>query len=153
MCLCVCVCVCVLVCACAFVRVLFSVCPCLRRCARELCSGCVLLILVQSDAGRTRTCNLWFLRPTRYQLSHKAGRQGAAAIVQITLAGRHACSGDPVRIPFAHFCVFAGGPAGLITKGLAPGAGDSRFESWAGQLVLHCFLLCARWPVDVLNLC
>ena len=60
LCVCVCVCVCVLVCACAFVRVLFSVCPCLRRCARELCSGCVLLILVQSDPGRTRTCNLWF---------------------------------------------------------------------------------------------
>ena len=44
-------------------------------------------------------------------------------------------------------------PVGLMDKASAPGAGYSRFESWAGQLVLHWFLLCLRWSVDAHKLC
>ena len=51
---------------------------------------------------------------------------------------------------FLRFCRW---PVGLMDKASAPGAGDSRFESWAGQLVLHCFLLCLRWSVDAHKLC
>ena len=31
-----------------------------------------LAVLVHNDPGRTRTCNLWFRRPTPYPLGHRA---------------------------------------------------------------------------------
>ena len=36
------------------------------------CAACSLVTMHQSDPGRTRTCNLWFRRPTPYPLGHLA---------------------------------------------------------------------------------
>ena len=39
------------------------------------CFSCsVLRIATKSDPGRTRTCNLWFRRPTPYPLGHRASQ-------------------------------------------------------------------------------
>ena len=37
-------------------------------------------------------------------------------------------------------------PVGLMDKASAPGAGDSRFESWAGQAIAHTSPCCAGAP-------
>ena len=36
-------------------------------------------------------------------------------------------------------------PVGLMDKASASGAGDSRFESWAGQLLLGCNAPAQHW--------
>lgn len=58
-------------------------------------------------------------------------------------ANLHAALAAPLRLfwrswstfPFVCFAVASQGPVGLMDKASASGAGDSRFESWAG----HCF--------------
>jgi hypothetical protein len=67
---CVCVCVCACACACACVRLSVSE----RAYSVRVDTGHVSarIGIINIDPGRTRTCNLWFRRPTPYPLGHRA---------------------------------------------------------------------------------
>ena len=56
----------------------------------------------QCDPGRTRTCNLWFRRPTPYPLGHRAGRGIIVTCKVRALLLRRSHSLNPTRESSAH---------------------------------------------------
>ena len=66
----------------------------------------------QVDPGRTRTCNLWFRRPTPYPLGHRAdGMSGAATGLSV----RAGCTGACL---LGQWALTAPGIEPALTKGL-----------------------------------
>jgi hypothetical protein len=53
------------------------------------------------DPGRTRTCNLWFRKPTPYPLGHRA-----ACVLHVHFAPEHAKRPDVVATEFARTLLF-----------------------------------------------
>ena len=77
----------------------------------------------KTDPGRTRTCNLWFQRPTPYPLGHRA----SASLAKLVASSPRPYSSRKIEIPRQQ------GPSPQTCSTSKP-----KPEHWKTNVALHC---------------